>query len=129
METQQAMISYPFALQRQSPSDPFTATAEHENGSEAGAKIFKEDEHHAMGDEEQETQSEKVRDDRRSSTDEWDASKTLPSRFQKRKGSIYATPSSRDGHVDKHIGRDAAFHAAHAEKGYGNSNKRAGKGE
>jgi len=34
-------------------------------------------------------------------TDEWDASKTLPSAFQKRKGSIHATPSSRDGHVER----------------------------
>ena len=41
-----------------------------------------------------------ARQDRRLS-DEWDASKVPPSRFQKRKGSIYATPSSRDGHVDK----------------------------
>ncbi|PQE10190.1 c6 zinc finger domain containing protein [Rutstroemia sp. NJR-2017a WRK4] len=57
--------------------------------------------------------------DRRLSSDEWDASKTPPSRFQKRKGSIYATPSSRDGHVDKHIDRDAVFHATHAEKGWG----------
>ncbi|KAI8666123.1 hypothetical protein NCS52_00814500 [Fusarium sp. LHS14.1] len=38
--------------------------------------------------------------DRRMS-DEWDASKVPPSRFQKRKGSIYATPGSRDGHVDR----------------------------
>jgi len=57
--------------------------------------------------------------DRRQSTDEWDASKTPPSRFQKRKGSIYATPSSRDGHVDRNYGRDAAFHEKHLEKGYG----------
>ncbi|KAK1256477.1 hypothetical protein MKX07_008736 [Trichoderma sp. CBMAI-0711] len=41
-----------------------------------------------------------VNRDRRLS-DEWDAAKVPPSRFQKRKGSIYATPSSRDGHVDK----------------------------
>lgn len=34
-------------------------------------------------------------------TDEWDASKVPPSQFQKRKGSIYSTPGSRDGHVDK----------------------------
>ncbi|TAQ85453.1 hypothetical protein B7494_g6236 [Chlorociboria aeruginascens] len=52
-------------------------------------------------------------------SDEWDASKTTPSKFQKRKGSILATPGSRDGHVDKHVDRDAAFHATHAEKGYG----------
>ncbi|SPJ85420.1 uncharacterized protein FTOL_11201 [Fusarium torulosum] len=38
--------------------------------------------------------------DRRMSN-EWDASKVPPSRFQKRKGSIYATPGSRDGHVDR----------------------------
>ncbi|KAH0609058.1 uncharacterized protein H6S33_001286 [Morchella sextelata] len=36
--------------------------------------------------------------DRRMSK-EWDASKTPPSRFQKQEGSIFATPSSRDGHV------------------------------
>ncbi|KAL2157463.1 hypothetical protein VTH06DRAFT_6014 [Thermothelomyces fergusii] len=37
--------------------------------------------------------------DRRLS-DEWDASKVPPSRFQKRKGSIYAVPRSRDGKID-----------------------------
>ncbi|KAK4126069.1 hypothetical protein N657DRAFT_679075 [Parathielavia appendiculata] len=40
-----------------------------------------------------------IRDERRAS-DEWDASKVPPSRFQKRKGSIYAVPGSRDGRVD-----------------------------
>lgn len=53
--------------------------------------------------------------DRRYS-DEWDASKVPPSRFQKRKGSIYSTPGSRDGHVDNNYA--AEFHAKHAEKGY-----------
>ncbi|EPS38074.1 hypothetical protein H072_8197 [Dactylellina haptotyla CBS 200.50] len=38
--------------------------------------------------------------DRRMSK-EWDASKVPPSRFQKRAGSIHATPASRDGHVDR----------------------------
>lgn len=32
---------------------------------------------------------------------EWDAAKTPPSRFQKVEGSIYATPASRDGKVDR----------------------------
>jgi hypothetical protein len=32
---------------------------------------------------------------------------------------VYATPNSRDGHVDKNYDRDAAFHAKHAEKGWG----------
>jgi len=49
-------------------------------------------------------------------SDEWDASKVPPSRFQKRKGSIYSTPSSRDGHIDSNYA--AEFHAKHAEKGY-----------
>lgn len=38
--------------------------------------------------------------DRRMSK-EWDASKVPPSRFQKREGSIHATPASRDGQVDR----------------------------
>ncbi|KAK4103561.1 hypothetical protein N658DRAFT_557387 [Parathielavia hyrcaniae] len=45
------------------------------------------------------TTSPTIREERRSS-DEWDASKVPPSRFQKRKGSIYAVPGSRDGRVD-----------------------------
>ncbi|EPE10772.1 c6 zinc finger domain containing protein [Ophiostoma piceae UAMH 11346] len=53
--------------------------------------------------------------DRRAS-DEWDASKVPPSRFQKRKGSIYSTPNSRDGQVDNNYA--AKFHAKHAELGY-----------
>ncbi|RFU72664.1 c6 zinc finger domain containing [Trichoderma arundinaceum] len=50
--------------------------------------------------------------DRRLS-DEWDAAKVPPSRFQKRKGSIYATPSSRDGHIDKNY--PEKYHAKIAE--------------
>ncbi|KAK3991389.1 hypothetical protein QBC44DRAFT_53334 [Cladorrhinum sp. PSN332] len=53
--------------------------------------------------------------DRRNS-DEWDASKVPPSRFQKRKGSIYAVPGSRDGHIDSNYAQK--FHEKHAEKGY-----------
>ncbi|KAM7204435.1 hypothetical protein V8F20_003551 [Naviculisporaceae sp. PSN 640] len=48
--------------------------------------------------------------DRRGS-DEWDASKVPPSRFQKRKGSIYSVPGSRDGHVDRNY--NAKFHEKH----------------
>ncbi|KAI1395874.1 hypothetical protein F4819DRAFT_500666 [Hypoxylon fuscum] len=51
-----------------------------------------------------------------SNTDEWDASKTLPSRFQKRKGSIYATPSSRDGHVERNRDAVEEFHKAHSKR-------------
>lgn len=39
---------------------------------------------------------------------EWDASKVPPSRFQRRQGSIYSTPNSRDGHV-KDSSRDKAY--------------------
>jgi len=42
-----------------------------------------------------------------------DASKVPPSRFQKRKGSIYAVPSSRDGHVDSNY--NTKFHEKHQE--------------
>ncbi|KAK7958027.1 hypothetical protein PG988_012875 [Apiospora saccharicola] len=51
-----------------------------------------------------------------SHTDEWDASKTIPSRFQQRKGSIFATPSSRDGHVDRNLEKDAEFHKKHSKR-------------
>jgi len=43
-------------------------------------------------------------------TRQTDASKVPPSQFQKVKGSIHATPASRDGHVDAHKDRDAAYH-------------------
>ncbi|KAK7415241.1 hypothetical protein QQZ08_012399 [Neonectria magnoliae] len=56
--------------------------------------------------------AETTKQDRRMS-DEWDAAKVPPSRFQKRKGSIYATPSSRDGHVDKNY--QEKYHAKIAE--------------
>jgi hypothetical protein len=45
-----------------------------------------------------------------------DAAKVPPSRFQKRKGSIYAVPGSRDGHVDSNYA--TKFHEKHTEKGY-----------
>ncbi|KAI0021580.1 hypothetical protein F4780DRAFT_270560 [Xylariomycetidae sp. FL0641] len=51
-----------------------------------------------------------------SGTDEWDASKTPPSRFQKRKGSILATPSSRDGHVERNRDAVEEFHKAHSKR-------------
>ncbi|KFH42342.1 hypothetical protein ACRE_069480 [Hapsidospora chrysogenum ATCC 11550] len=53
----------------------------------------------------------------RKMSDEWDASKVPPSRFQKRKGSIYATPSSRDGHVDRNY--QDKYHAKIAEMNQG----------
>jgi len=54
--------------------------------------------------------------DRRMSK-EWDAAKVPPSRFQKREGSIYATASSRDGHLNRRD-RDLSYHAKLKEKGW-----------
>ncbi|KAI0131982.1 hypothetical protein BJ170DRAFT_225863 [Xylariales sp. AK1849] len=48
-----------------------------------------------------------------SHTDEWDASKVPPSQFQRRKGSVFSTPASRDGHVGKNAERDDDFHKKH----------------
>ncbi|KAH7171550.1 hypothetical protein EDB81DRAFT_877539 [Dactylonectria macrodidyma] len=58
------------------------------------------------------TAGEAPKKDRRMS-DEWDAAKVPPSRFQKRKGSIYATQSSRDGHIDRNY--QEKYHAKIAE--------------
>ncbi|MCJ1311322.1 hypothetical protein MMC25_004993 [Agyrium rufum] len=54
--------------------------------------------------------------DRRMSK-EWDASKVPPSQFQRRKGSIFSTPGSRDGHTQGKD-RDSGFHAKLKEKGW-----------
>jgi hypothetical protein len=56
-----------------------------------------------------------INTDRRHS-DEWDASKVPPSRFQKRKGSIYAVPHSRDGKIDSNY--PTKYFEKLAEKGY-----------
>ncbi|KAM5354357.1 hypothetical protein ACJ41O_001006 [Fusarium nematophilum] len=56
--------------------------------------------------------------DARRMSDEWDASKVPPSRFQKRKGSIYATPGSRDGHVDRNYADK--YWSKMTEKNWGN---------
>jgi hypothetical protein len=52
--------------------------------------------------------------DRRMSR-EWDAAKVPPSQFQKRKGSIYSTPGSRDSHHENKD-RDKAYHEKLKEK-------------
>jgi hypothetical protein len=50
-----------------------------------------------------------------------DASKVPPSRFQKRKGSIYATPGSRDGHVDRNY--QDKYWSKMTEKNWGSGSK------
>ncbi|MCJ1339818.1 hypothetical protein MMC09_005110 [Bachmanniomyces sp. S44760] len=47
-----------------------------------------------------------------------DASKVVPSRFQKREGSIYATPGSRDAHTGQGKVRDQTFHDKLKQKGW-----------
>jgi hypothetical protein len=55
-------------------------------------------------------------DKQRRGSDEWDASKVPPSRFQKRKGSIYAVPHSRDGKIDSNY--QTKYFEKLAEMGY-----------
>jgi len=60
--------------------------------------------------------------DRRMSK-EWDASKVPPSRFQKPEGSLYATPSSRDGHIKSSRESDRAYFQKLKEKGWNKKKK------
>lgn len=76
-------------------ADPFDATGEDKIVDIAGP------------DEMSISQSAPQHKDRRMSK-EWDAAKVPPSRFQRREGSIYSTPASRDAHV-KGSSRDKAY--------------------
>ncbi|ORY16732.1 hypothetical protein BCR34DRAFT_584108 [Clohesyomyces aquaticus] len=88
----------PFASQREANNDPF-----------AGDKLSD-----LAGSDDMKMSSSPPSKDRRMSK-EWDASKVPPSRFQRREGSIYSTPGSRDGHV-KGSSRDQAYHDKLKEK-------------
>lgn len=90
----------PFASQREANSSPF--------GGDKLADL--------AGSDDMRLSSSPPQKDRRMSK-EWDASKVPPSRFQKREGSIYSTPSSRDAHV-KGSERDKAYHDKLKEKGW-----------
>jgi hypothetical protein len=48
-------------------------------------------------------------------TDNWDASKVPPSQFQRRQGSIYSTPNTKDGSVERGD-RDRAYFEKLKEK-------------
>jgi len=87
-----------FASQRSTDNDPFAAS----RGSDTLA---------ALGT----SPASPPKRDRRLSK-EWDASKVPPSRFQKKEGSIYATPGSRDGQVGKNT--HTAFTEKLKEKGW-----------
>jgi len=109
--TKETTTNDPFDSQRDT-INPFSSTSNGAGSPTADTKL---------------SSSPPKKEDRRLSSDEWDASKTPPSRFQQRKGSVYATPSSRDGRVDKNYDRDAAYHAKPAEKGW--AKRRPSKGE
>ncbi|KAH0547772.1 hypothetical protein FGG08_000029 [Glutinoglossum americanum] len=93
-----AIIDDPFASQRSTDNDPF---AERRGGDTLGVPGT--------------SPGTSPKRDRQMSK-EWDASKVPPSRFQKREGSIYATPGSRDGHVGKNT--QTAFTEKLKEKGW-----------
>ncbi|KAF2873405.1 hypothetical protein BDV95DRAFT_342052 [Massariosphaeria phaeospora] len=90
----------PFASQREAGNDPFE-----------GDKLSE-----LAGSDDMALPSSPTDKNRRMSK-EWDASKVPPSRFQRREGSIYSTPNSRDGHVKGNT-RDQAYHDKLKEKGW-----------
>jgi len=93
----------PFASQRETSDNPFSAT----DGTKAEGEAVKESSLSPPNSPEQR---------QRRMSKEWDASKVPPSQFQKRKGSIYATPSSRDAHTSND--RDKAYFEKLKEKGW-----------
>ncbi|KAA6409349.1 MAG: hypothetical protein FRX48_06902 [Lasallia pustulata] len=97
--------SDPFAAQRTTDNDPFATTEQ--TTREPLPDLLQPASADSSG----------MPRDRRMSK-EWDASKVPPSRFQKREGSIYATPGSRDGHTGKGRDRDQSFHDKLKSKGW-----------
>lgn len=95
----------PFAGQREPGNDPFEATAQDDKLTDI-----------ASPESIRLSQSPPQPKDRRMSK-EWDAAKVPPSRFQRREGSIYSTPPSRDAHV-KGSERDKAYFDKLREKGW-----------
>lgn len=91
--------------------DPFVSQREANNNPFGGDKLAD-----VAGNDDMRLSTSPPQKDRRMSK-EWDASKVPPSRFQKREGSIYSTPSSRDAHV-KGSERDRAYHDKLKEKGW-----------
>ncbi|MCJ1359766.1 MAG: hypothetical protein MMC33_009768 [Icmadophila ericetorum] len=98
-ETTDSATDDPFAAQRTAENDPFA-----------------EQQKDQLADLTQSPPLSPGKQDRRMSK-EWDASKVPPSKFQRREGSIYATPGSRDGHVQG-SDRDKGFRDKLKEKGW-----------
>jgi len=99
----------------QSTEDPFAAQRESEDPF-AGKGVGESLEDTAVKDGSLSPPNSPPARERRMSK-EWDASKVPPSQFQKRKGSIYATPSSRDSHSQSGD-RDKAYFEKLKEKGW-----------
>ncbi|KAI9873511.1 MAG: hypothetical protein M1830_000328 [Pleopsidium flavum] len=93
----------PFAAQRTSDNDPFANQRDGDTLPDLATSPSAD--------------SPPMSRDRRMSK-EWDASKVPPSRFQKRQGSIYATPGSRDAHTGRGKDRDQSFHEKLKQKGW-----------
>ncbi|MCJ1481686.1 hypothetical protein MMC06_001845 [Schaereria dolodes] len=93
----------PFAAQRTAENDPFTTQPSGDSLPDATTSPNL-------------AAPQSPRDRRMSK--EWDASKVPPSRFQKREGSIYATPGSKDSHTGKGKDRDSSYHEKLKEKGW-----------
>ncbi|KAF2658811.1 hypothetical protein K491DRAFT_247625 [Lophiostoma macrostomum CBS 122681] len=87
----------PFAEQRDGSNDPFAKVAGSDDMRLSSSPPDKESTGRRM-------------------SKEWDASKVPPSQFQRRKGSIYSTPSSRDSHTGGN--RDKAYFDKLKEKGW-----------
>ncbi|KAF2744212.1 hypothetical protein M011DRAFT_470625 [Sporormia fimetaria CBS 119925] len=100
----------PFASQREPGNDPFH-TSPH-GSPHSPTKLA-----NISGSEDMGIDSTPAPNKDRRMSKEWDASKVPPSRFQRREGSIHATPASRDAHV-KGSGRDKAYFDKLKEKGW-----------
>ena len=102
----------PFAAQRETGNDPFTA----DNRQAIDPDRLAVDDEDAIDDTGvgSNPNSPNSPRDRRMSR-EWDASKVPPSQFQKRKGSILSTPGSRETHHENKD-RDKAYHEKIKEK-------------
>ncbi|KAF2121495.1 hypothetical protein BDV96DRAFT_214607 [Lophiotrema nucula] len=98
----------PSATQPIETKDPFSSHREQ------GQDPFEQDKVGDIAGPDEMRLSQSPPSDRRMSR-EWDASKVPPSQFQRRKGSIYSTPSSRDGHTRD---KDQAYWDKLKEKGW-----------
>lgn len=106
----------PFASQREPGNDPFTQQSPNSHSQSPDSPSSPTKMADISGSDDMGLSSSPPTKDRRMSK-EWDASKVPPSRFQRREGSIYSTPASRDAHV-KGSKRDQGYWDKLKEKGW-----------